>query len=398
MPNLVDLVRGGTAEEVVEALATWPGGVSGLSPQGESPLVACAEVGRVKLLKAMLAAGASPDAASSSGLTALAAASMVGALECTVALLAAGATPDLPTGRARTTPLSYAAQEGFRGVCEALLNAGADATAPDSYGVSPQQYALRRAEERSARNAELHTWMCRAEERAEALEAEPTPARPLFPTDLKASLEECHSSSLPTSILWRAGPWIHEQQGPSASVVKQREPRPFSCTGFGVSPPDHPVAASVLPGGRMADLAIIEAIDDGLRAKVALERSAQNPQLYADDVQTSVRGVQQTCLSVLAVGRLCRAEEARFTAEHPEAAKCIRRNDGGGVYYGEMQKELVAAPNAAVSLVPIIEGSDSAMGVRLGTTVANGVPADSLVEVLQRAREADDGEEESSEQ
>ena len=56
----------------------------------------------------------------------------------------------------------------------------------------------------------------------------------------------------------------------------------------------------------------------------------------------------------------------------------------------------MAAPNAAVSLVPIIEGSDSAMGVRLGTTVANGVPADSLVEVLQRAREADDGEEESS--
>eukprot|EP00967_Tisochrysis_lutea_P004848 scaffold5704_cov31-Tisochrysis_lutea.AAC.1 len=154
--NLVDMVRSATAEEVVKALGSWPGGVNGLSPDGESPVVACAEVGRVALLKSLLAANASPDASSSSGLSALAAAAMTGSLECVQVLLEAGAKPDEPCGFMQMTPLSYAAQEGYRGVAEALLEAGADASLPDFYGQTPIDYAMRRAEENRVRNFNFH--------------------------------------------------------------------------------------------------------------------------------------------------------------------------------------------------------------------------------------------------
>eukprot|EP00962_Isochrysis_galbana_P022904 scaffold6866_cov118-Isochrysis_galbana.AAC.2 len=155
--DLVGLVRGATAEEVVEALASWPGGVNGLSVDGESPVVACAEVGRVALLKSLLAANASPDAACTSGLSVLAAAAMTGNLECVQLLLEAGAAPDEPCGALQVTPLSYAAQEGYRGVAEALIDAGADATRPDFFGATPIAYATRRAEENRVRNFNFHT-------------------------------------------------------------------------------------------------------------------------------------------------------------------------------------------------------------------------------------------------
>ena len=112
------------------------------SRSGESPVVACASVGRLDLLNKLLSAGASADASSSSGLSALAAAAAVGHLACVEALLAAGAEVDAPCG-GRSAPLSYAAQEAHRAVCVALLEAGADATAKDAYGTTPIEYAER---------------------------------------------------------------------------------------------------------------------------------------------------------------------------------------------------------------------------------------------------------------
>jgi len=55
-------------------------------------------------------------------------------------LLEAGALPDEPCGFMQTTPLSYAAQDGYRGVVEALIAAGADAERPDFYGSTPIDY------------------------------------------------------------------------------------------------------------------------------------------------------------------------------------------------------------------------------------------------------------------
>ena len=139
---LCDAARSGSSAAFVAALAA-SADPSALTVGGESPVVACASVGRLDLLNKLLSAGASADASSSSGLSALAAAAAVGHLACVEALLAAGAEVDAPCGRSRSTPLSYAAQEAHRAVCVALLEAGADATAKDAYGTTPIEYAER---------------------------------------------------------------------------------------------------------------------------------------------------------------------------------------------------------------------------------------------------------------
>ena len=139
---LCDAARAGSTSDFVAALAA-SADPSALTVGGESPVVACASVGRLDLLNKLLSAGASADASSSSGLSALAAAAAVGHLACVEALLAAGAEVDAPCGRSRSTPLSYAAQEAHRAVCVALLEAGADATAKDAYGTTPIEYAER---------------------------------------------------------------------------------------------------------------------------------------------------------------------------------------------------------------------------------------------------------------
>ena len=139
---LCDAARSGSTQNFVAALAA-SADPSALTVGGESPVVACASVGRLDLLNKLLSAGASADASSSSGLSALAAAAAVGHLACVEALLAAGAEVDAPCGRSRSTPLSYAAQEAHRAVCVALLEAGADATAKDAYGTTPIEYAER---------------------------------------------------------------------------------------------------------------------------------------------------------------------------------------------------------------------------------------------------------------
>jgi len=52
---------------------------------------------------------------------------------------------------------------------------------------------------------------------------------------LSHTVHTCSSQAEPSSVLWRAGGWIHQKQNPSAAVLKQREPSPFSSTGYGVA-------------------------------------------------------------------------------------------------------------------------------------------------------------------
>jgi len=76
--------------------------------------------------------------------------------------------------------------------------------------------------------------------------------------------------------------------------------------------------------------------------------------------------------------------------------------DGGGIYYGETQKEAMVLPNAAASLVPVLEGSGEyppgtvvemgTVGERLGTRVCFGLPKETLVEVLQRPARKEGGD------
>jgi hypothetical protein len=108
-------------------------------------------------------------------------------------------------------------------------------------------------------------WVRNVTKRAAAVEAEPPPPRPLYPEDLKTSLHAAYAAKEPTSVLWRAGGWVHQKQTPSAAVTKQRAPRLFSSTGFGVEEPRPAPEESVLPGERMWLAKLAESIDEDLQ-------------------------------------------------------------------------------------------------------------------------------------
>ena len=346
--DLVELIRAGTAEEVEHALAdAEPNALMG---DGESPLVAACEVGRLGLVRTLLKAGASADAQSSSGLSALGTAAMVGHLEVVRALLTAGATVDLLIGRQRSTALSYAAQEGHRAVCHALLDAGADARLPDAYGMTPVEYA-ERAEDQGRHDAlALSRWSDRLEARASAIDAEPAPSRPPFPRDLKAGVVDARAD--PSVQLWQPGVWLHQKQPPSQAVLDARRPRDFSATGYNVSPPAFRPEDSTLTGEEMARTEVAAAIDEDTHRAVALERSERNPHEFNDDVPSAKAFVRAATLSAADALRKARTQEGFMGAEYPG---CPTRAAGAPLYGGRVQGAHVCVPTAAASLVPVLD-------------------------------------------
>jgi len=362
--DLIDVIRGGSADLVDDALARW-GDVNKNAKDGESPIVACCEVGRAKLLSRLLSAGASPDASSSSGLSALGAAAMSGNLECSRLLLQAGAKADQAGGRSRSTPLSYAAQEGYRSVCEALVAAGADPRKQDAFGMSPIDYAERREGETKIRAAEFTAWVTNNTERAAVINAEPQPKAPLFPHDLRGDLNRLYQSQAKDKGLWQPGEWLHQKQIPSTVVLDQRKQRPFSSTGYGVSEPTPPPDDCVFPAEDMAMLATAEKISMQTRRAISMERSAENPHNYTDDVDATLRQVRAAAVDNAGSLQLKAQQEEYIAAMYPDVATSSRDTP---LYTGEMQKESVSCENAAASLVPVLAKP----------------PDESLVEVLKR--------------
>ena len=108
-----------------------------------TPLALAAARGDPNMVRALLAFGASPDAASGLGITPLIAAtnSCHARPDIVSILLAGGARTDLraPGGM---SPLLVAAQKGRTEMVELLLAAGADATAVDVFGDGVLNYAI----------------------------------------------------------------------------------------------------------------------------------------------------------------------------------------------------------------------------------------------------------------
>ena len=175
----------GAVTEIIPAVVD----VNALTIDGENALVACASLGRQRLLGPLLEAGASPDAQCSSGLSALATASMNGYLPCVKQLLEAGATVDLLCGRQKATALMYAAHNGYRALCETLLDAGADPLREDAYGVSADEAAQRFEAEGRMQAWNFKLWAKNIEVRAQAIEAEPPPPPPPYPRNLAKDVD-----------------------------------------------------------------------------------------------------------------------------------------------------------------------------------------------------------------
>lgn len=114
--------------------------LAGANPY-ESPVADAAQLGDLEAVRTLLQQGADPNAAQSDGLTGLHWAALNDKLGIVEILLYAGATVSPITRVGGYTPLHLASQSGHGEVARALLEAGADANAYTSTGVSSLHFA-----------------------------------------------------------------------------------------------------------------------------------------------------------------------------------------------------------------------------------------------------------------
>ena len=97
-------------------------------------LMAAAHKGSLRVVKALLAGGASTEAANPGGFTPLSVAVQEGHAQVAAALLAAGARPSAPCKHKGATPLIFAAGMGRADLVSLLLDAGAQVDEADKEG------------------------------------------------------------------------------------------------------------------------------------------------------------------------------------------------------------------------------------------------------------------------
>jgi ankyrin repeat protein len=120
---------------------------------GRTPLHLAVSASKLGAAKALLDAGAPINATDADGYTSLHVAAVLGRLDAAVFLLQAGADHALRTSATSktepkaATPLLLAVKDGKASIVEALLAAGADASAVDAEGISGLQAALERGAE-----------------------------------------------------------------------------------------------------------------------------------------------------------------------------------------------------------------------------------------------------------
>ena len=162
--------------------------------------------------------------------------------------------------------------------------------------------------------------------RADVINAEPPPEQPPYPHALKSELQRCYGSKTDTKTLWRAGGWMHQKRVAAAATLAQERGRPFSSTGFEVAPRVIAPERSVLPGEQLATAAVVEKLDSGVLAAVAVERSAANPQLFNDDNDVTKRNVRGTVVDAAAALRRSEAHDAKVRSKYPQVTRGAHRH------------------------------------------------------------------------
>ena len=158
------------------------------------------------------------------------------------------------------------------------------------------------------------------------INAEPPPEQPPYPHALKSELQRCYGSKTDTKTLWRAGGWMHQKRVAAAATLAQERGRPFSSTGFEVAPRVIAPERSVLPGEQLATAAVVEKLDSGVLAAVAVERSAANPQLFNDDNDVTKRNVRGTVVDAAAALRRSEAHDAKVRSKYPQVTRGAHRH------------------------------------------------------------------------
>lgn len=364
MDHLVVAIRSAKAATVYDLMGAVED-VNVLSSEGDSALVACAAVGRLDVLTRLLSAGASPDATSNSGQSALAVASMSGHLPCVKKLLDSGAQVDMLCGQSNATALIMAAQEGHRGVCEVLLEHGANPKKADAYGNSALGYAQTRELDGTRQMAEFERWAKIVEKRAQVIEAEPKPPRPPFAYKLKEDLQRCHTSKEPSADIWRPGEWIHQKRPPSEAVVQQTRGRPFNPTGY-LEPEANPRVERV---GALSHFGLQENAvppqpampqymgatappEPDVIAAAAAGRTDTNPEFFFDDVGATMSSIRSSVLDGAAPIRISDKQDIYLQAAFPGVPV---RHGGTKLYAGTNLHSIISVDSAAATLTPVLK-------------------------------------------
>ena len=353
---LVEKIRSDTGLAVAKLIPQAD--VAGLSEGGESPLVAAAMMGRADIVGKLLAAGAPADAQTSTGLSALGAAAMAGHLNCINKLLDKGATVDLQGGREQCTALILGARNGYRAVCERLLEAGSDVTLSSAYGETPESAAYEYEKGARLYACDYKTWEDEIKKRADAINAEPPPPPPLFPKDPMADLERWYRSSDPTKMLWRPGGWVHMKRPACGPVVVQERPRPFDSTGYEVQAPRIPMENSCYPAERYGMADTLAELQGGtpealtMASRIALERTTRNPQKFNDDVKPTEAALRATVVLADSHFQRLKEQEDKLLNAFPDLPL---RVGNAPTYSSGMQRASMNTPSAAATLYPMLE-------------------------------------------
>lgn len=354
--ELVDKIRTAPAAMVAEILPIAD--VNGMTEGGDSPLVCAASGNRVELVGRLLQAGASPDSQTSTGLTALAAAATDGHVACVVKLIAAGADINLQGGREKSTALLLAARGGHRNVCEKLLDAGADTALENAYGETAESAAHRFETEGRLHAYDFKVWEDEVAKRAAAIDAQPPPPPPLFPLDPVADLTRWYRSTDPTKMLWRPGAWVHMKRPACGPVMVQERPRAFEATGYGVKAPAIPPENSVFPAegyGYASSVRHLQSDTPDARtaaARIALERTTLNPQMFVDDVAPTERSLVLAVSDASVAFKAIKKQEAKLWTAFPDLPLRI---GNAPTYSSGLQRATMPTPTAAATLHPMLE-------------------------------------------
>mmetsp|Transcript_20467 Transcript_20467/g.55030 ORF Transcript_20467/g.55030 Transcript_20467/m.55030 type:complete len:273 (-) Transcript_20467:323-1141(-) len=248
----------------------------------------------------------------------------------------------------------YAAQNGHRAVCDALLTAGADPMRPDAYGVSAEEAAHRFETTGRVQAWDFKLWARNIEVRAQAIEAEPPPSPPPYPRNLAKDVEAWHKD--PSKTIWRPGEWLHQKRPAADSVLLQQRGNPFSSTGYGVVTPPVPVERSVLPAEELANQENVLTLqsDAGLAlvAASARERIERNPQLFSDDIELSNEALRTGILQSAEALRGVALQEEYVTREYPGVPVEIGSSP---LYSSNLQQTMVLSQTSATSLTPCLQ-------------------------------------------
>lgn len=135
--QLVLAARKGDVEKVFELIKAGAQ-VNGreASDTGETPILAAATAGRLRVVEILIERGANVNLASKAGATPLRTAAYAGYSDVVRLLLRAGAKPNAKDGMG-WTPLLHASRNGHADVVKLLLEAGADARITDPDGRTP---------------------------------------------------------------------------------------------------------------------------------------------------------------------------------------------------------------------------------------------------------------------